>query len=114
MIQIALHRSFSGIFAHYVVAAARLPPDCASKLLDVALKILIVWREARQTLRVLERRDEVSGVLADLHERRQDLAIIGMPRQGVRQDISRFIAAAGGIERDAVDICVLRVLGSKF
>ena len=67
-----------------------------------------------RTLRVLERRNEVSGLLADLHQRRQDLTIVGMPRQCVRQCISRLIDVAGRIDGDSVDICVMRVLGSKF
>ena len=55
-----------------------LLPRCAAQLLDEPRQVWIIWRQARETLRIAERGLEVARLLAHLDERRQDFAVVGM------------------------------------
>ena|SRR6516162_476434 len=95
-----------------LVAQRRLvrPFDPALKILDEVSNVSVIRRNSREPLGVFECSGKFSGIAVEGYECQQDVAILRMPGQAILEHSDRLLAAAGGMERDRINIRIARAI----
>src|SRR5580700_3137650 len=85
-----------------------------AQLLDQARDVRIGGREPPELLRVSQRRRGVSGLAVEGNQRLENVAIVRVLLQALREDRHGVAGAAGGMQRHRVDVKIARAAGLEL